>query len=99
MGVIKTTVNIDERIWNEFKRVVSSQYGGVKSLSRLVEEALRSFNTLELLELFLELWGVEVGIYPSSREVVERRPKLETSAGRVVREMRDEREACISGYK
>jgi hypothetical protein len=96
---IKTTINVDEETWNEFKRSVSSRYGSVRNLSSAVEEAIQSFNTVELLNAFVERKGIELGVYPSIREIEERRPKLGTSSGKEVREMRDEREVRISGYK
>ena len=99
MGVVKTTLVIDEETWNEFKRSVSSRYGSLKKVSFAVEEALRSFNTIELLEDFSKSKGFVINTYPSLREVEERRPKLKTSAGEEVRRLRDERQARLSRLK
>jgi hypothetical protein len=96
---IKTTINVDKETWNEFKRTVSSRYGSVRNLSSAVEEAIQSFNTVELLNRFVEQKGIEIEVFPSVREIEEKRPKLESSAGEAVREMRDEREARISGHQ
>lgn len=99
MNTIKTTINIDEETWNEFKRAVSSRYGSVRKLSFAVEEAIQCFNTAELLNRFRELMGIGAVVYPSIREIEKRRPRLEVSAGEEVRAMRDEREARMSGHK
>ena len=29
MTVVKTTINIDEKVWEEFKKTVSNRYGGL----------------------------------------------------------------------
>jgi len=99
MGVVKTTIVIDEETWNEFKRSVSSMYGSPRMTSQAVEEAIKCFNSVELLKRFSNAIGLFASGYPSVREVQERRPKLETSAGEEVRRMRDERHARLSGLK
>ena len=99
MNKIKTTINIDEETWKEFKKMVSSRYGSTRKLSYAVEEAIQCFNTAELLNRFTKLMGIDAGVYPSLKEIKERRPKLETSAGEEVRAIRDEREASISRHQ
>ena len=99
MNKIKTTINIDEETWNEFKKMVSSRYGSIRKLSYAVEEAIQGFNTADLLNRFTKRMGIEVRVYPSLKEIKERRPKLETSAGKAVRAMRNEREASISRHQ
>jgi len=99
MDTIKTTINIDEEAWNEFKKTVSSRYGSIRKLSYAVEEAIRCFNTAGLLNRFSEMRGINAGVYPSIREVEERRPRLEVSAGEVVRAMRDEREEGVPRHQ
>lgn len=99
MGTVKTTIVVDEKVWNEFKRIVSSRYGGLRKLSSTVEEAIRSFNAVDLLNSFSRSIGLDTSAYPSTKEVKSRRPKLATSAGRVVREMRDERQGRVSGFE
>ena len=99
MTSVKTTINIDEETWKRFKRTVSSRYGGIRNLSGAVEEAIKCFNTEGLLSRFMEMAGIGMGAYPSLKEVEERRPKPGTSAGEVVRAMRDERVARISGHE
>ncbi len=95
MGTIKTTITIDEEVWNQLKRTISSKYRNLRKLSTAVEEAIKTFNTSEVLNEFSALLNINTSTYPSNKEVKERRPKLETSAGKTIREMRDEREAHI----
>jgi len=99
MTGVKTTVVVDERVWREFKRFVSSRYGNLRSLSAAVEDAVKCFNTAGLLSELSSALGLEASTYPSSLEVKARRPRLGTSAGEAVRRMRDEREARISGLE
>jgi hypothetical protein len=99
MTVTKTTINIDEETWNRFKRTVSTRQGNLRKLSGTVEEAIRAFDTEELVRAFMEATGIEPGGFPSLREVEEGRPRLDTSAGEAVRAMRDERDARVSGHE
>jgi len=96
MTAIKTTILVDEKTWNEFRRSVSRRYGSPRMASQAVEEAIRSFNSFELLKRFSEAAGLITSTYPSVKEIQERRPKLGTSAGEEVRRMRDERQARLS---
>jgi len=99
MATVKTTIVVDEETWTEFKKVVSSRYGGLRKLSFAVEEAIRCFNAPDLMRSFSSSVGLDTSTYPSSNEVKSRRPKLNTSSAEAVRKMRDEREARISGFK
>jgi len=99
MTTVKTTINIDEEIWSRFKNIVSSRRGSLRNLSGAVEEALRSFDTEELIRAFAEIMEIETGRYPSLGEVEESRPTPETSAGEAVRAMRDRRDARIPGHE
>jgi len=99
MTTIKTTIVVDEETWTEFRKVVSSRYGGLRKLSFAVEEAIKCFNAPELMRSFSSSVGLEASIYPSSIEVKSRRPKLKTSSAEALRKMRDEREARISRFK
>jgi hypothetical protein len=99
MGVIKTTIVIDEEAWKEFKRSVSSIYGSLRMTSFAVEEAIKCFNAVDLLKDFSNAMALNASGYPSVREVEERRPKLRTSAGEELRRMRDERQTRLSRLK
>lgn len=99
MTTVKTTINIDEDTWNRFKKTVFSRYGAIRNLSDAVEEAIKSIDAEEQLSLFMKESGIDADTYPSLKEVVDRRVKLETSAGEEVREMREKRVASISGHE
>ena len=96
MGIVKTTIVVDEKTWKEFKKMVSLRYGSSRFTSPAVEEAIKCFNITELLKKFLDAVGCSLAAYPSLKEVEERRPKLGTSAGEEIRRMRDEHYAGLS---
>jgi hypothetical protein len=99
MGVVKTTIVVDEETWNAFRKFVSSRYGSSRMLSFAVEEALKSSNVVDMLVRFCEAIRLKADEYPSVRDVERRRPKLDTSAGTGIRGMRDERQTRILGLK
>ncbi len=96
MDAVKTTINVDEETLREFKKMASARYGGERKLSAAIEEAMRSYNSQSLLTLYAEQEGIALTAYPSSREVEERRPHVDASAGKEVRGIRDARETGIS---
>ncbi|MCC6054152.1 MAG: hypothetical protein LM589_02395 [Thermosphaera sp.] len=82
---VKTTIVIDRKLWNRFKARLLEK--GVEEVSRAIEEVIRE----ELSEDYIadairELLGTTPPI-----EVKPIKPLVETSAGRVVRELRNER--------
>ena len=93
--VKKTTIVVDEELWNRFKEFVFQMYGSSRKLSDVVEESIRTMDSVGLLLELTKLMGVSGG-FPSSREIVERRPVVAELAGKILREMRDEREARLS---
>jgi len=97
MPTVKTTINIDEETWDRFKKTVASSGGSLRNLSGAVEEAIRSFNTGEILGDFMEVMEI-VGGFPSLKEVEGSRPMADTSAGEAVRAIRDERAERLPGY-
>lgn len=97
MPTVKTTINIDEETWDRFKKTVSSSGGSLRNLSGAVEEAIRSFNTGEILRDFMEAREID-GEFPSLKEVEGSRPMADTSAGEAVRAIRDERAERLPGY-
>jgi len=83
---VKTSFYLNEEVWNSFRRAVLRK--GVRGLSREVEEALKSYNTLDLVRKIVEM--LELGrSFPSSNEVISSRP-AGGKAGEEVRRMRDE---------
>jgi hypothetical protein len=82
---VKTTIVIDRELWNRFKARLLEE--GIEEVSRAIEEVIRE----ELSEDYIadairELLGTTPPI-----EVKPIKPLVETSAGRVVRELRNER--------
>jgi len=90
MTTVKTTITISEEVWEEFKRTLNSSYGGSRSLSQVVEEAIRSYKVVEMLKVSAGDLGVEIDEYPSSSEVEARRPRFPGSSARILREIRKE---------
>lgn len=58
MGVIKTTIVVDERVGKECDRSVSSIYGSLRMTRFAVEETKKCFNAVELLKSFSKLIGL-----------------------------------------
>ena len=55
-----TTIKIDEKVWEEFKRTVNSRYGGSRKLSKIVEETHKQLQRRRDATDFSEGLGVEV---------------------------------------
>ncbi|QOJ78951.1 hypothetical protein IG193_00345 [Infirmifilum lucidum] len=87
MKKVKTSVVIDGELWERFKSRVGGE-GGLRKLSRAVEEALEE----ELCEnMVIEAIERLLGSEKPPLEVTPVRPKVATDAGRAVREMRESR--------
>lgn len=99
MDAVKTTINVDDETLREFKKMTTSRYGTSRKLSAAIEEAMRSYNSSMILSEYAEKEGITLTSYPSSREVEERRPKLEASVGEEVRAMRNDRETSVSRHQ
>ena len=99
MDSVKTTINVDDETLREFKKMVTSKYGSARRLSAAVEEAMRTYNSTEILSAYAVKEGIAPASYPSSREVKERRPHVKASAGKTLREMRDAREVSLSRHE
>ncbi len=96
---VKTTLVLNEKIWSEFRRFVETAYGTTRKMSADVEEALGSFTPVAVLEDFASSAGIVLDSYPSSQEIVSRRPKVKVSTAKTIRRMRDERKERVSGYE
>ena len=84
-GKIKTSIMIDEDIWETFKVKASSKRSS-KGISRAVEEALEE----ELSEkVVIETLENMYSRRPSDIEVKPIKPKIATSAGKVISELRE----------
>jgi len=84
---VKTSIVINEKLWEKFKLKASIERG-LKGVSKAVEEALEE----ELSELTVAK-ALEKMVSAKLRmlEVTPVKPKVKTSAGEVVRELRDSR--------
>jgi hypothetical protein len=85
-GKIKTSIMIDGGLWEIFK-VKASSKKGLKGVSRAVEEALEE----ELSELVVtEALEKMCSRMSTDLEVKPVKPKIATSAGKVISELREQ---------
>lgn len=85
-GKIKTSIMIDEDIWETFK-VKASSKKGLKGVSKAVEEALEEELSEKVVTEALE------NMYsrkPTDLQVNPVKPKTVTSAGKVISELRSQ---------
>ena len=93
---MKTTVNIDEETLKEFKNIATFRYGGSRKLSQAIEDSMKNYNTTSILIEYSKREKILIESIPSSREIIDRRPAVDWSAGDELKAMRDERAAGIS---
>ena len=93
---MKTTVNIDEETLKEFKNMVTSRFGSSRKLSQAIEDSMKNYNTVSTLLEYSKREKILIGSIPSSKEIMDRRPVVDGSAGDELRAMRDERALSIS---
>lgn len=99
MQKTKTTIVVDKQLLDQFKRLTSAKHGSPRTLSSELEEAIRAFSPPEILSSLAAKLNLKIDRFPSLDEIVQIRPKVNISAGRIIREMRDEREHSLSRYK
>jgi hypothetical protein len=85
-GKIKTSIMIDEGIWETFKVKAFSKKGS-KGVSRAVEEALEEELSEQIVTEVLENMSSRRS---SDLEVKPVKPKVATSAGKVISELREQ---------
>lgn len=83
---IKTSIMIDEDLWKTFK-VKASSKKGLKGVSEAVEEALEEELSEQVVAEGLENMRSR---RPSDLEVKPVKPKIATSAGKVISELREQ---------
>jgi len=83
---IKTSIMIDEELWETFK-VKASSKKGLKGVSRAVEEALEEELSEQVVTEALENMCPRRS---SDLEVKPVKPTVATSAGKVIRELREQ---------
>jgi hypothetical protein len=82
---IKTSILINEKLWKKFKLKANVE-SGLKGVSKAVEEALEEELSERIIAKSLEnMAPTDTGMLV----VTPVKPKVKTSAGKVVREMRD----------
>lgn len=85
-GKTKTSITVDEDLWRSFKTKAAEEKG-LKSVSEAVEESLREkFSGEIVVKALEELCHTE----PAMLEVKPVETCVETSAGEVIRETREE---------
>ena len=85
-GKTKTSITIDEDLWRTFKAKAAEERG-LKGVSEAVEESLREELSEKIVaEALEEMCTTE----STALEVKPVKPRVETSAGEVIREMRDQ---------
>ena len=99
MTKVKTTILVDDQLLKHFRDLAVSKYGTSRMLSSEFEEALRAFSALEVIKSLVGRLGVKIDQYPSLDEVSRNRPRVAASAGKVVREIRDERAQRPLGHQ
>ena len=85
-GKIKTSIIIDEDIWETFK-VKASSKKGLKGISKAVEEALEEELSEKTVTEALENMHTRK---PTDLQVNPIKPKIATSAGKVISELREQ---------
>jgi len=85
-GKIKTSILIDEDIWETFKAKASSKKG-LRGISKAVEEALEEELSEKAVTEALENMCTRK---PTDLQVKPIKPKTTTSAGKVISEMREQ---------
>ncbi len=86
MSIKKVAVYVDDEAWSRFKEVVLRKYGTTRMLSKEVQRLIDSYLANDI-EKFLRKFSSG---FISSEDVKKNRPELRISAGKVIREMRDE---------
>ncbi len=85
-GKIKTSIMIDENIWEIFKSKASAKKG-LKGISKAVEEALEEELSEKAVTEALENMCPR---RPTDLQVKPIKPKIATSAGKVISELREQ---------
>ena len=85
-GKIKTSIMIDADVWEEFK-IFASKKRGLKGISEAVEEALEEeLSEKTAAEALAQMDGKKI----RDLQVKQVKPKIATSAGKIIAEMRAE---------
>jgi len=84
-GKIKTSIVVDEKLWEKFKAKVGAEKG-LKKLSEAVEDAIKE----DLGEIIIANWlEAQLPGKQIPRKVTPVKPKTKTNAAAVLRKMRE----------
>jgi NADH:ubiquinone oxidoreductase subunit E len=86
----EVAVEIDERLWKSFEGEILKKYGTTKRLNKEIEKLIASYLAKDAVIECLKYLSGTYGFIPLE-DVKKERPELKSSAGRVLREMRDDR--------
>jgi len=86
----EVAVEIDERIWKSFEGEILKKYGTTKRLNKEIEILIASYLANDAVMECLKYLSRTYGFIPLE-DVKKERPELKSSAGKVLREMRDDR--------
>ena len=86
----KVAVYVDEAMWRSFKEEVLRKYGTTRRLNKEIEGLIESYSVRDAMIDCVNYLSGTYG-FISSEDVKKDRPELKSSAGEVLREMRDER--------
>lgn len=92
----KVSIYIDEEIWRKFKKVIVQRTGDTRSLSKEVQSLIEERIVEKALLDAFEGLDLKLQKLPSFGDIKPAVPRIATSSGRMVREMRDERAESIS---
>lgn len=99
MSKTKTTVMLNDQLLKQFRDLAASKHGSSRMLSSEMEEALRAFSPLEVIRSLTTRLNIKIDQYPSLDEISRNRPQVASSAGKAVREMRDDRAERLLGHQ
>ena len=86
----EVAVEIEERIWKSFEGEILKKYGTTKRLNKEIEKLIASYLAKDAVIDCLKYLSWTYGFIPLE-DVKKERSELKSSAGRVLREMRDDR--------
>jgi DNA-directed RNA polymerase subunit H (RpoH/RPB5) len=92
----KITAYVDEEIWNEFKRMVLQKTDGNRAISKELGKLIENSLPERVATKTLQNLGLLPKTLPSAQNVKQVIPRVATSAGKIVRKMRDKRVASLS---
>jgi len=92
---VKTTVQVDSRLLEQFRALAAAKHGGTRALSSELEEAIRAFSPQEVIRSLAANLNLKVNRYPSLEDVARDRPSVNVSAAETLRELRDHRAQSV----